>query len=148
MITQKELPLGITLKVEATNGNTTRYALEAVADVLKTYQYPRVGQVIQDKFWRATILESQDRLPNDWPKINMNTMLRRRLVDSSTVRGELESVTISIHSRCPRKWAFVDMETGQVWVHKSRLPSPGTNLFTFGLADKSALNCLGIILKI
>lgn len=27
------------------------------------------------------------------------------------------AIDVSIHTTCPRKWAFVDLETGEVWKH-------------------------------
>lgn len=58
------LPLGLTVKIQATNGNTTRYALEAVVDILKKMRMPQAGQVIDDEYWRVTIIEVRNRLPD------------------------------------------------------------------------------------
>jgi hypothetical protein len=40
----------------------------------------------------------------------------RTLRSGRIVAGEAEPRTLSITSRCPAKWAMVDLETGDVWV--------------------------------
>ncbi len=49
------------------------------------------------------------------------------------------SVQMTIDSKCPKKWAFVDMETGDIWVHKSRYPKTKESFSTFYCADKKAV---------
>lgn len=49
---------------------------------------------------------------------------------------------MTIDSLCPRKWAFVDMETGDVWVHKTRHPKLKNSPYTFYRADKKAILAL------
>jgi hypothetical protein len=49
---------------------------------------------------------------------------------------------MTIDSKCPRKWAFVDLETGDVWVHKSRHPKLRKSHYTFYRADKEAIRAL------
>ncbi|MEI2697009.1 MAG: hypothetical protein V9E94_01225 [Microthrixaceae bacterium] len=28
-----------------------------------------------------------------------------------------DAVAVSLQTRCPAKWAFVDLETGEIWIH-------------------------------
>lgn len=39
----------------------------------------------------------------------------RKLLDGSEAPEEAAPVAMAIESRCPGKWAFVDLETGDVW---------------------------------
>ncbi len=41
----------------------------------------------------------------------------RLLKSGKTVVSRAESVTIDLQTKCPQKWAMVDMETGEVWGH-------------------------------
>lgn len=43
--------------------------------------------------------------------------LTRTLKNGKIVDSLSTPVKIEILTRCPKKWAFVDMETGQVWQH-------------------------------
>ena len=58
------------------------------------------------------------------------------------MREEETSVQMTIDSKCPRKWAFVDMETGDIWVHWSRFPSKEKPHYTFYKADAKAILAL------
>lgn len=42
------------------------------------------------------------------------------LANSQKVANSPTEVDMTISTKCPRKWAFVDMETGNIWVHKTR----------------------------
>lgn len=64
----------------------------------------------------------------------------RTLVDGKRVMESTQSVQMTIDSKCPKKWAFVDMETGDIWVHKSRYKHPGSTACDFRGADKDALH--------
>ena len=39
----------------------------------------------------------------------------RTLLTGARVACETEVVPVTLHTTCPRKWAFVDLETGEVW---------------------------------
>lgn len=45
---------------------------------------------------------------------------RRPLRDGSAVAEEAMPVSVSIQTRCPSKWAFVDLETGEIWAHDQK----------------------------
>jgi hypothetical protein len=65
----------------------------------------------------------------------------RTLVDGKRVMESTHSVQMTIDSKCPKKWAFVDMETGDIWVHKSRYKHPGSaTVGDFRDADRDALH--------
>lgn len=50
---------------------------------------------------------------------------------------------MTIDSKCPKKWAFVDLETGDVWVHKSRIPRYKDYKYNdFFRADEKAIQAL------
>ena len=42
---------------------------------------------------------------------------KRILLDGSKVPELKNSVKLTIDSKCPKKWAFFDMETGDIWVN-------------------------------
>ena len=54
---------------------------------------------------------------------------------------------MTIDSKCPKKWLFVDMETGDVWMHRSRLNQKRLpkNNYTFFRADKEAIRALAAV---
>jgi len=54
---------------------------------------------------------------------------------------------MTIDSKCPKKWAFVDLETGDIWVHKSRLPKGNKRPYTFYNADLAALKMIKDIMR-
>jgi hypothetical protein len=72
-------------------------------------------------------------------------MSTRKLINAQVVPEEATQTSLTIESKCPQKWAFVDMETGQVWVHKSRLPNSATLHGTFYAADAATMQALKII---
>lgn len=39
----------------------------------------------------------------------------RMLVDGSFVKEYDNNIPVTINSRCPSKWRFVDLETGELW---------------------------------
>lgn len=69
-------------------------------------------------------------------------MKKRTLIHGQKVMETPESVQMTINSKCPKKWIFVDMETGDVWVHWSRFPSKENPRYTFYRADKKAIQGL------
>lgn len=51
------------------------------------------------------------------PKSAASTQGRtRRLRDGSSVPERDAPVNLTITTSCPAKWAFVDLETGSIWV--------------------------------
>jgi hypothetical protein len=66
-------------------------------------------------------------------------MKYRTLKNGEKVAEAPERVPMTIDSKCPRKWAFIDMETGDIWVHKSRRPNGDKRPYTFYVADRKAL---------
>ncbi len=75
-------------------------------------------------------------------------MKMRKLKNGQRVMDSKKSVQMTIDSKCPKKWAFVDMETGEIWVHRSRvnqwhLPK---NHYSFFRADKDAIRALDNIM--
>ncbi len=70
-------------------------------------------------------------------------MKRRKLKNGQVVADAPKSVPMTIDSKCPKKWAFVDMETGQIWVHKSRIPKYKNYKYNdFFAADEDAVRAL------
>lgn len=70
-------------------------------------------------------------------------MKYRTLKNGQRVADAPESVKMTIDSRCPKKWAFVDMESGDIWVHKSRIPRYKDYKYTnFFRADRKALDAM------
>lgn len=71
-------------------------------------------------------------------------MKYRTLLNGQKVAESPISVQMTIDSKCPKKWAFVDLETGDIWVHHSRFPSSYTkqNKYTFYGIDYKAFKCL------
>ena len=69
-------------------------------------------------------------------------MKYRTLKNGQKVAEANKSVRMTIDSKCPKKWAFVDMETGDVWVHKSRTNTKRVLTGDFYSADEKALKCL------
>ena len=55
------------------------------------------------------------------PKTTPSNPPTRRLRDGSTVPERSDVVPLTVHTHCPGKWAFVDLETGEVWVADERL---------------------------
>ncbi len=41
----------------------------------------------------------------------------RKLLDGRTVPEFKHPIKISLETRCPAKWEFRDLETGETWVH-------------------------------
>jgi hypothetical protein len=57
----------------------------------------------------------------------------RRLIDGFVVKEEKLPVKLDIVSKCPLKWLFVDLETGDVW-RKSPRPDDSYVYRRFGKA--------------
>ena len=74
-------------------------------------------------------------------------MKYRKLVDGSKVAESPTSVNLPIDTKCPKKWAFVDMETGDIWVHRSRYKRPTKREYRFVVVDSKAVLLLHKILK-
>jgi|FAXJ01.1.fsa_nt_gi hypothetical protein len=74
-------------------------------------------------------------------------MKYRTLKNGQRVAEAPERVSMTINSKCPKKWAFVDMETGDIWVHKVRLPNGKKRPYTFYAADKKALKIVRGIMR-
>lgn len=72
---------------------------------------------------------------------------KRKLIGGQEVPESRESVPITITSKCPQKWAFVDMETGDIWVHYSRTPQARQYSGLFNAVDPEAIKSLKAILK-
>lgn len=61
-------------------------------------------------------------------------------MDGSKVKHLDKKVKLTIDTKCPQKWAFVDMETGEIWVHKTRFFQKKNALWVdFYRADEKAL---------
>lgn len=71
----------------------------------------------------------------------------RKLLNRQRVKEAPASVAMTIDSKCPKKWAFVDMETGDVWVHRSRLKLPKSATGTFYRADYKAVTAIRNIVE-
>lgn len=72
----------------------------------------------------------------------------RKLKNGQRVKDAPTSVKMTIDSKCPRKWAFVDMETGDIWVHKTRNPKTKNSQYDFYRADKDAIRALDNIMRL
>lgn len=57
-----ELPIKLVVKVEAANGTTALIGLERICELLKGFRFPEAGRVIENEFWRVTVLESVSSL--------------------------------------------------------------------------------------
>lgn len=73
-------------------------------------------------------------------------MKTRKLLNGQKVSESPVSIRMTIDSKCPKKWLFVDMETGDVWMHKARLRKPEMANGTFYRADDKAILALARIL--
>lgn len=72
---------------------------------------------------------------------------RKLKYNGQRVKEASYEVSMTIRSKCPKKWAFVDMETGQIWVHNSRLKKSRKEYpYTFYVADKDAIRALDNIM--
>ncbi len=76
----------------------------------------------------------------------MVNMKRRKLKNGQRVLESKTSIKMTIDTKCPKKWIFVDMETGDLWVHWSRFPSKERPHYTFYRADKDAIRALDNIM--
>ncbi len=74
-------------------------------------------------------------------------MKYRRLMNGKRVAESPQSVSMTINSKCPKKWAFVDMETGDIWVHKSRFSQKRQLPYDFYRADNKALDALQVVIE-
>jgi hypothetical protein len=43
---------------------------------------------------------------------------KHKLMSGRTVEEETKEFKMSISSKCPDKWLFVDLETGDIWHHR------------------------------
>ena len=59
------LPLKLVIMIEATNGTTALNGVEEIAKLLRSYTFPKPGQIIETNYYRATVLEVADRLLNE-----------------------------------------------------------------------------------
>ena len=57
-------PLKLIIMVEATNGSTTLKGVDEISRLLRAYTFPKQGQNIQTNYYRVTVVEVVDRLPN------------------------------------------------------------------------------------
>ena len=73
-------------------------------------------------------------------------MKYRMLKNGQKVAEASESVQMTIDSKCPKKWAFVDMETGDIWVHKSRYKRNNKRVTVFTWVDEKALHAIDRII--
>ena len=72
----------------------------------------------------------------------LNKQQYRTLKDLTKVE-ETKLTTITIETKCPKKWALVDMETGDVWVHENRVMHYGLSPITLAIrADRPALEMI------
>ena len=74
-------------------------------------------------------------------------MKYRTLFNDQKVKEAPESVPMTIDSKCPGKWVFVDMETADIWVHKSRFRNGKKRPHTFYAADTKALSIVKDIMR-
>ena len=74
-------------------------------------------------------------------------MRYRILFDDKKVAEAPQSVKMTIDSKCPKKWAFVDMETGDIWVSKHRFPKRKNSEYDFYAADDTALSIIKNIMR-
>ena len=74
-------------------------------------------------------------------------MKKRKLkYNGQTVTELPKQIDIKINTKCPQKWAFVDMETGDIWVHRSRYKKHKNSAYAFYEADPKALRALDNIM--
>lgn len=73
-------------------------------------------------------------------------MKTRKLLNGQKVSESPVIIRMTIDSKCPKKWLFVDMETGDVWMHKSRTKFH-TMIGDFYTADKKAMEALRKIIN-
>lgn len=56
------LPICVTIQVEATNFSTQRYALEHLVELMKQAKTPETGAIFEDKYWKLTVVERRNLL--------------------------------------------------------------------------------------
>ena len=71
---------------------------------------------------------------------------RKLKYNGQRVAEASSSVKMTIDSKCPKKWAFIDMETGDIWVHKSRSKKNNKSNCDFFSADADAIRALDNIM--
>jgi hypothetical protein len=69
-------------------------------------------------------------------------MRYRTLKNGEKVSESKTAIPMTIKSKCPKKWLFIDMETGDVWMHKSRTKHSAKSLYDFFRADEKAIQAL------
>jgi hypothetical protein len=72
---------------------------------------------------------------------------RKLKYNGQRVANSPTSVQMTIDSFCPQKWAFVDMETGQIWVHCSRSRKNAKSNLAFFPADPDAMRAMDNIMS-
>ena len=66
--------------------------------------------------------------------------MKRKLLSGRKVEQQSEELPMTISSKCPQKWLFVDLETGDVWhVGKKDTKSGLTNSFQWRGATKEEM---------
>ena len=74
------------------------------------------------------------------PILHPRSPKTRKLLDGSRRINEAETMTCKVETHCPRKWAFVDMEDGNIWI-----PNISSKKDVHGMwrtATKSDLKCI------
>jgi len=67
-------------------------------------------------------------------------------LDNSKVKEYKKVHNLTINTHCPGKWAFVDMETGDIWMHKSRVDTADDN-YTFYSVNKETKEIIKKVLN-
>ncbi len=62
-------------------------------------------------------------------------MAYRILINNELIEEQATTKTLSISSRCPQAWLFVDLETGEVWGH---IPKGMCDFYLYGQAQINA----------
>ena len=70
----------------------------------------RLAQAIMNEWAKAGVIERHGHL--HWTRVTQVRTLR----SGRTVPELSELSELKVQTRCPEKWAAVDMETGEVWV--------------------------------
>lgn len=80
-LSQHALPLRLVVQVDATNGTTMMLGVEKVASVLKTFTFPKVGQVFEADFYNVTVLQmATDLSPANFPSAELLRLSRKDLI--------------------------------------------------------------------
>ena len=128
-------------KLQAKHGNKFEFDVDAAMAEPKPLNINTPGDTqkhLADSFGGSDMGEPT------FTEAPLKVLKKRKLLDGSEVDHYNREIPLTIKSRCPAKWAFIDMEKGDIWVSGHRNPKvtakePG---YQFYRADKAALQMI------